>query len=392
MSSSVLAYSPDHSVLDKINAWAQHGGLENLHAFNSFEIFSQHFTENDYDAVILDCDGIEPPLTALIQRMAGRQTGAKLLLLQRPGCEIEDDLSSAIEISTVSQPFDDEKLYTAFNELIAVDRRPEIAQSESLDPAVETVEEDDLSYLKGWIPEDPLPEDVEEITIEQEEILSTEVKDLDNEIDGSPETAADETNPPALPDNEENAIEPRSEESISIQMQQTGIDSEVQNNPPVSITPSDGPSDTPEPGVEQPVDPAVSQDNSDSLIYSCVLVPANPQHFLTRQLAERISISLPWIHISRGWRLTGLSVRPQYMQWSMELPPDVSPASAMKEIRQLSSDQLFASFSELKEGEQEQDFWAPGDLVVSGSQPVSFSMIKALIDRTKDPQPEKNRS
>jgi len=43
----------------------------------------------------------------------------------------------------------------------------------------------------------------------------------------------------------------------------------------------------------------------------------------------------------------------------MELPPGVNPATALNEIRRRSSDQLFASFSELKEHEREQDFWAP---------------------------------
>lgn len=389
MSSKVLAYSPHRSILDKINTWAQQGESTDLLALNSFEIFSQHLVENDYDAVIFDASSIESQLTGMLQRLAVQKPAIRMLILLAKDFNIEEYMVNTLEISTVSQPYEDEELMAALDALVAVDRTPGLDQNASPNPAINETGEDDLSYLKGWIEEDTLPEEVEEANSEVlEDNLPTEVDEVVIENNINSEPFSDVTNSSEVTEIIENSIDTQSQEALPVQNPQTEV---TQKNSLMSIPLSDNSGEEGMPVEEKSTETALPEEKTEALHYSCVLIPNNPQHFLTRQLAERISVSMPWIHISMGWRLTAMAVRPQYLQWTMEIPPGMSPASALNEIRRLSSDQLLASFSKLKESERERDFWAPGYLILTGSQSVPFSMIKAYINRTRELQTAGNR-
>lgn len=137
---------------------------------------------------------------------------------------------------------------------------------------------------------------------------------------------------------------------------------------------------------------AVSEDQAETaplnvhslrLNYSCVLIPRHPQQYLVRDLADRLGFILPQIHLSRGWRVTGISVRPLYLQWCITLPADTDPAEAINEIRQRTSIHFLTDFPELNPHESDQDFWAPGYLMLSGTQPMPPSVIQAFIDRAR---------
>ena len=136
MSSKVLAYSPHRSILDKINTWALQGESADLLAFNSFEIFSQHLVENDYDAVIFDAGGIESQLTGMLQRLAVQKPAIRMLILLAKDFNIEEYVGNSLEISTVSQPYEDEELMAALDELVAIDRSPGLDQNASPNPPV----------------------------------------------------------------------------------------------------------------------------------------------------------------------------------------------------------------------------------------------------------------
>lgn len=121
--------------------------------------------------------------------------------------------------------------------------------------------------------------------------------------------------------------------------------------------------------------------------FSCVLLPRDPQIFLTHAIAERLALTLPMIHTNNGWRLTGISIRPQYLHWSLALPAATSPTSAIHEIMHLTSEQLFDTFPDLNNDAAKQGFWAQEYLVVSGTQSAPYTMIKAFMDRTRRIQP-----
>lgn len=119
------------------------------------------------------------------------------------------------------------------------------------------------------------------------------------------------------------------------------------------------------------------------LSYSCVLIPCHLQQYLVRDLAARLGFILPQIHLSHGWRVTGISIRPLYLQWYITLPINTDPVEAINEIRHRTSVHLFTNFPELIPHTSDQDFWAPGYLMMSGTQTMPPSVIQAFIDRTR---------
>ena len=97
-----------------------------------------------------------------------------------------------------------------------------------------------------------------------------------------------------------------------------------------------------------------------SLNYTCVLVPRFPKHFLVGDVAKRISEWLPQLCISFGWRLERLSVRPQYLQWTVIVDPTLAPSKLIKLIRKETSRRLFKLWPDYELENPSRDFWAPG--------------------------------
>ena len=61
------------------------------------------------------------------------------------------------------------------------------------------------------------------------------------------------------------------------------------------------------------------------ITYACLLVPRFSSHFLTGDISDRLSEWLPQICIAFAWRLEYLAVRPEYVQWVVNVPPSTSP-------------------------------------------------------------------
>lgn len=120
--------------------------------------------------------------------------------------------------------------------------------------------------------------------------------------------------------------------------------------------------------------------------YSCMLIPRDPEQFLTGDINERLSFILPQLHLEYGWHLTGISIRPQYMLWSISVPMDTCPIDIVQEIRRRTSTHLFTNFPELISGENRSDFWAPGFMALSGSSSPTAGMVYDFIKTTRDNQ------
>ncbi len=123
-----------------------------------------------------------------------------------------------------------------------------------------------------------------------------------------------------------------------------------------------------------------------NLTYACLLVPRFSSHYLTGDMADRISEWLPQICIAFGWRLEYLAVRPEYVQWVLNVPPATSPGYLMRIIRQQTSEKIFTEFSRLKKENPSGDFWAPGYLIMGGTQPHPPQLVKDYIKQTRTRQ------
>jgi len=122
------------------------------------------------------------------------------------------------------------------------------------------------------------------------------------------------------------------------------------------------------------------------LTYACLLVPRFSSHYLTGDMADRISEWLPQICIAFAWRLEFLAVRPEYVQWVLNVPPATSPGYLMRIIRQQTSEKIFTEFPRLKKENPSGDFWAPGYLIMGGSQPHPSQLVKDYIKQTRTRQ------
>jgi len=122
------------------------------------------------------------------------------------------------------------------------------------------------------------------------------------------------------------------------------------------------------------------------LNYACLLVPRFTAHYMTGDLADRMSEWMPNICIAFGWRLEFLAVRPEYLQWVVNVTPNTSPGYLMRIMRQQTSDKIFVEFPRLKRDNPSGDFWAPGYLIMGGIQPHPPQLVKDYIKQTRQRQ------
>jgi REP element-mobilizing transposase RayT/DNA-binding response OmpR family regulator len=141
--------------------------------------------------------------------------------------------------------------------------------------------------------------------------------------------------------------------------------------------------------VLEPVSAAVY-----NLDYACMLVPRFPQHHMTGDLLDQLGEWVPQICIAFGWRLEYISVRPDYLLWIVDVPPATSPSYLMRIFCQHTSGRIFNEFPRFKKENPSGDFWAPGYLIIGGSQPPPAQLIKDFIAQTRQRQgipPQINR-
>jgi putative transposase len=127
---------------------------------------------------------------------------------------------------------------------------------------------------------------------------------------------------------------------------------------------------------------SVSQSYS-RLTYTCLMIPRMPHHYLAGELADHLGRWFPQCCLAFGWRLEGLSIRPEYVQWMVEVSPTISPGNMIRILRQRTSQYIFNQYSHLKNENPSGDFWAPGYLIMSGSQPPTTQMRREFVDESR---------
>ncbi len=123
-----------------------------------------------------------------------------------------------------------------------------------------------------------------------------------------------------------------------------------------------------------------------NLTYACLLVPRFSSHYLTGDISDHMSEWLPQICIAFGWRLEYLAVRPEYVQWVVNVPPSTSPGYLMRIMRTQTSEKIFGEFPRMKKENPSGDFWAPGYLIMGGTQPHPPQLVKDYIKQTRSRQ------
>lgn len=128
----------------------------------------------------------------------------------------------------------------------------------------------------------------------------------------------------------------------------------------------------------EPVSPTLSH-----LAYTALLLPRIPQHVLVGELCEELGLWVPQLCLAFGWRLEGMSIRPETLQFTLQVAPSVSPGNVVRILRQRTSQRIFSRFPELKELNPSGDFWAPGYLIISGSTPPQPNLLHDFVVQTR---------
>ena len=120
--------------------------------------------------------------------------------------------------------------------------------------------------------------------------------------------------------------------------------------------------------------------------YTCLLLPRLVSHQLIGDVAEQLQSILKQVSISYGWHLEFTSVKPEYFQWMIRVPPSTSTTFVMQVVRTQTTHQIFEKFPRFKRENQSGDFWAPGYLIFWGAQPHPMEVIRRYIHQTRKQQ------
>ncbi len=119
------------------------------------------------------------------------------------------------------------------------------------------------------------------------------------------------------------------------------------------------------------------------LSYTCVLIPRLPQHHLTGGLSAQAGQWVQQLCLAFGWRLEGIAIRPEYLQWTVQVSPSIAPANLIRILRGRISNLIFENYPSLAKQNPSGDFWATGYLIVSGMQPPSPRLLRDYIAETR---------
>jgi CheY-like chemotaxis protein/REP element-mobilizing transposase RayT len=119
------------------------------------------------------------------------------------------------------------------------------------------------------------------------------------------------------------------------------------------------------------------------LTYSCTLIPRMPQHQLGGDLAQFLQEWMPQLCLAFSWQLLHMGIFPEYLQAIARVTPKTSPGSFVRIVRQQTSRRILTAFPRIGKENPSHDFWAPGYLILSNSQPPPNHVIRHFIEQTR---------
>ncbi len=152
--------------------------------------------------------------------------------------------------------------------------------------------------------------------------------------------------------------QPTPKSAMNIIRQSTSVveKSPVSENEPQSAIPMEDPLGKTQPrktGISTTKDSELPESHSVghvSLIYTFLLIPRFPNHYLTNSLAKKLAEWIPNLCLAFGWRLDRLIVRPLYISWSIIAPSTIAPNKIIARIRKETSKRIMKEFTFLFPG------------------------------------------
>ena len=113
------------------------------------------------------------------------------------------------------------------------------------------------------------------------------------------------------------------------------------------------------------------------------LVPRLNGHYLLGELAFQLREWFPALCEIYGWELASLSVRPDYLKWTLFDFPECLMRDMLGVVRHWTSTRIFKSFSALQAGNPTQDFWSPGYLVDTQNREFPTQVLVTHVSRSR---------
>jgi len=141
-----------------------------------------------------------------------------------------------------------------------------------------------------------------------------------------------------------------------------------------------------------PISPQTDEDQWGELISDITfyLVPCLDQHHLVRDLSEQLRSWMQLICAKYGWELILLSVRPDYLKWTLRDFPESLIQEMLRLVRMETSKRIFRIFPELQKDMQEADYWVPGYLVDLQNREFTTQALMAKVARNRLSAGEEN--
>lgn len=113
------------------------------------------------------------------------------------------------------------------------------------------------------------------------------------------------------------------------------------------------------------------------------LVPRLNDHYLLGELALQLREWFPGLCEIYGWELASLSVRPDYLQWTLLDFPECLMRDMLAVVRHWTSERIFKAFPVLQAGNPTQDFWSPGYLVDTQNREFPTQVLITHVSRNR---------
>ena len=113
------------------------------------------------------------------------------------------------------------------------------------------------------------------------------------------------------------------------------------------------------------------------------LVPRMNEHYLLGELAASLREWLPTLCSRYGWELAVLSVRPDYLKWTLVDFPECLTRDTLSVVRRWTSERVFDTFPAMQQGNPSGDFWSPGYLVDTQKREFPTQVLIAHVSRSR---------
>lgn len=128
-------------------------------------------------------------------------------------------------------------------------------------------------------------------------------------------------------------------------------------------------------------DPKLAETVFDTTFY---LVPRLNDHYLLGELAHFLREWFPKLCAIYGWELSSLSLRPDYIKWTLVDFPECLKLDMLDIVRKRTTEKIFSTFPEMRIGNTGEDFWSPGYLVDTQNREFPTQVLIAHISRERE--------